>query len=154
MDTRRRGKGGSRSGRGGRGGDKHKKTKAAENTVRDEQVRQCMHVLPGFKLFRAGDYVNVYSVSVREPRAAHHTKLQVSVPHNYPQSALKLTFTTNRSRSDTICRNFKNVSKRWTRENWTILEQLNFLVSTLDDLTSNEYPKLLEMKQRWFSTAV
>ncbi|KAL3228985.1 hypothetical protein RNJ44_02072 [Nakaseomyces bracarensis] len=123
------------------------------NVVRDEQVAECVHVLKSynFKLFKAGDYVNSYNLSVREPRAARHTKFQVLVPHNYPQSALKVSLPQERVNRDTVARNFNLVSRRWTKDGVPMVSQLNLLVSTLDELSSENYPKLLEMKQQLFS---
>lgn len=133
--------------------DRKSKTQQTRDThLRDAQVRECVHVLRArsFKLFRTGDYVSVYNLSVREPGAPAHTKMQVLVPHNYPVAPVKVAFTTPRDRSNLITKNFNSMAKR-CKDQLTILELLNTLVYSLDEFASDNYQRLAETKHKWLS---
>ncbi|EDO15093.1 hypothetical protein Kpol_416p8 [Vanderwaltozyma polyspora DSM 70294] len=113
-------------------------------------------------LFNDGKYVSVYGISLRNFSFKDVFKtddFRLCVPYNYPESPLKLTLrkslkeqNNNQTRKlELFIKNFNYKAKTMQKENYTLAEQLNYLIQEKEILLKKEFYEIDKLKKEFYS---
>lgn len=129
---------------------------------RQDEVNQCFHVLSqkSIKLFKKGQYVTSYGLAldIRLPDR-FRAKLTLNVPHDYPNSPVKLHYKGNESSKDhsreeklqTLAKNFNIKARDMLLQKIPIVSQLNYLVYRANVLSEPDFKKINQREQIFYA---
>lgn len=141
---------------------KNEKVSAENVHKREKEVNQCLHILSNtyFKLFKRGQYVTSYRfVDDFKLLGVARCKLFINVPHDYPNSAMKLHYkmldsknaATSDEKLDILVKNFNVKVRQMVLEEEPLISQLNYLVHKADVLSRPDFKLIDKREQEFYS---
>lgn len=130
---------------------------------RQEEVNQCFHLLGNktFKLFKKGQFVTSYGLAldIRVPDRLR-ANFTLNVPHDYPNSPVKLHYRMNDSTRDPpkedtlqmVTKNFNIKARDMSSQRIPIISQLNYLVYRANLLATPAFKQTDQREREFYAT--
>ncbi|KOG98743.1 Smu2p DI49_2625 [Saccharomyces eubayanus] len=124
---------------------------------RQDEIDQCIYILPGFRLFKKGRHITSfgYRIHFMTDSGKVSQDVLINIPLEYPNVPIKLSMRNNESDSsymETVITNFNWKARELTKKNWRIPSQINFLVSELELLKQANFKQIDKLRNSFYKT--
>ncbi|CAI2034706.1 hypothetical protein SEUBUCD646_0I00180 [Saccharomyces eubayanus] len=124
---------------------------------RQDEIDQCICILPGFRLFKKGKHITSfgYQIFFMTDSGKLSQDVLINIPLEYPNVPIRLSTRNNESDSsymETVIMNFNWKARELTKKNWRIPSQINFLVSELELLKQANFKQIDKLRNSFYKT--